>query len=340
MSAPISEARLQANRRNAQRSTGPNTVAGKSRSRANALTHGLTATVIDLNEIRPDEGSISHADPAGNPDWTKRHVARTMGQLDRARDIEVKLRAEAAQRAATLWESDRVEAAEILGAKISRNPSGVVAELRQTPQGCAWLIARWNLLALMAKAAGGWNAEQKALAYDLLGVPVAMRTVPITHAVACGHHPLGTVLSPLEIAVDRLAELTEHTELVAAADAREQSLAKADCVDLPTPDLARLRRYDTALYRRLARLVELWHNAAPLPRPATTISDLTPQPVALIEVAPPEIVSPTAVAADYETNPTPTADGPDLRVGCELTAPRPVATPQSGGPELAVVPLE
>ena len=39
----VSAAKLEANRRNAERSTGPRSQEGKSRSRLNALTHGMTA---------------------------------------------------------------------------------------------------------------------------------------------------------------------------------------------------------------------------------------------------------------------------------------------------------
>jgi hypothetical protein len=46
---------IEANRRNAQRSTGPTTFEGKQRSRANALRHGLTAeTVIGVLESAED----------------------------------------------------------------------------------------------------------------------------------------------------------------------------------------------------------------------------------------------------------------------------------------------
>jgi hypothetical protein len=46
---------LEANRRNAQKSTGPTTVDGKQRSRSNALRHGLTAeTVIGILESAED----------------------------------------------------------------------------------------------------------------------------------------------------------------------------------------------------------------------------------------------------------------------------------------------
>ena len=47
----VSAAKLEANRRNAQKSTGPRTTEGKDKSKLNAVTHGLRAeTLIVLNE--------------------------------------------------------------------------------------------------------------------------------------------------------------------------------------------------------------------------------------------------------------------------------------------------
>ena len=43
-----SPARIAANRKNAQQSTGPKTPEGKARSRANALEHGMAGTGIAL----------------------------------------------------------------------------------------------------------------------------------------------------------------------------------------------------------------------------------------------------------------------------------------------------
>ena len=48
---PISEARLRANRANAQKSTGPRTPAGKQRSSRNALVHGLTAQSLTPRDL-------------------------------------------------------------------------------------------------------------------------------------------------------------------------------------------------------------------------------------------------------------------------------------------------
>jgi hypothetical protein len=53
-----SQAQITANRRNAKRSTGPNTEAGKSTSRLNALKHGMTAAT----SVLPHEDSAGFAE--------------------------------------------------------------------------------------------------------------------------------------------------------------------------------------------------------------------------------------------------------------------------------------
>ena len=53
---PVSERKLQANRENAKKSTGPKTVRGKAYSRRNALKHGLLATSL---LFRPDGAPIN-----------------------------------------------------------------------------------------------------------------------------------------------------------------------------------------------------------------------------------------------------------------------------------------
>lgn len=72
---PISDRKLQANRANAKRSTGPRTEAGKVASRRNALKHGILSLAIDLPPLTPKvdlpsskEGgsSIYTSPPAGS----------------------------------------------------------------------------------------------------------------------------------------------------------------------------------------------------------------------------------------------------------------------------------
>jgi hypothetical protein len=53
--APVSQKRIEANRLNAKKSTGPRSPAGKPRSRLNAVTHGLTAKITVLPGEDPAE---------------------------------------------------------------------------------------------------------------------------------------------------------------------------------------------------------------------------------------------------------------------------------------------
>src|SRR3954470_13083339 len=57
---------IEANRRNAQKSTGPSSEAGKQRASRNAVRHGLTAeTVIEPLEDPDDYKAFEHAVAAG-----------------------------------------------------------------------------------------------------------------------------------------------------------------------------------------------------------------------------------------------------------------------------------
>ena len=51
MSRKISQKRIEANRRNAQKSTGPRTAAGKSKSAINSTTHGFSS--LNMNPLAP-----------------------------------------------------------------------------------------------------------------------------------------------------------------------------------------------------------------------------------------------------------------------------------------------
>ena len=63
----LSEARVEANRKNATRSTGPRTPEGKLRSRANAVKHGLCSEVVGVEnpEVATASPSSMETRPAG-----------------------------------------------------------------------------------------------------------------------------------------------------------------------------------------------------------------------------------------------------------------------------------
>jgi len=83
MSSPVSPQRRQANRRNALWSTGPKSDAGKKRSAANALSHGLSAP-IELQSTDPLLIAISNCiDQEVQESHIAREIARRIFDYER-----------------------------------------------------------------------------------------------------------------------------------------------------------------------------------------------------------------------------------------------------------------
>lgn len=92
------EKQREANRRNAKASTGPKTAAGRSRSRMNALKHGLTASQITLYDEDPAEFAEYHGgfDEALKPvgaleEFLVEQIACCGWRMQRARRKEAEL---------------------------------------------------------------------------------------------------------------------------------------------------------------------------------------------------------------------------------------------------------
>lgn len=81
---PASEARLRANRLNAQKSTGPRTEAGKQRASLNATRHGFTAQVLTLTaeELKALQALIGDFEKQYQPASTQeKHLVHMLAQL-------------------------------------------------------------------------------------------------------------------------------------------------------------------------------------------------------------------------------------------------------------------
>src|SRR3954468_7214301 len=122
----VSEARLAANRRNAQRSTGPKTQEGKQRSRANALKHGLCASVVVAEDARLVQQRTSDWFDALKPQsefhsWLVDEVAIISLRIDRCERMERRARDVKAMRAELCWEDDR----RLDAVGVGRVPGGV-----------------------------------------------------------------------------------------------------------------------------------------------------------------------------------------------------------------------
>jgi hypothetical protein len=274
----VSEARISANRRNAQHSTGPRTEEGKSRSRANALQHGLCATIVvpespELIEKRTLEfsASLQPGDAVGV--WMVEQAALASLRIDHCQRIERGARYKAMLRAEVSWDDDRLLEAEILGESLARDPARTVETLRRTPQGCDWLSRRWAMLAYSADIqAGGWTEEQTGLAFDLLGTPAVFRQGRKPGEMIDGQgRSVAPASDPAAVARREIAALEGRREVVAHIDEAERTLALSDLTEENNAELKRLRRYEATLQSRLRWSLKQVHipsrSDAPAPAP-------------------------------------------------------------------------
>ena len=168
----VSLARIAANRKNSLKSTGPKTEERKQRSRANALKHGLCASVVveeDLALIQ--ERSLYWFNAVKPQDrvqaWLVDRAAILSIRIDRSERMERRARSRKALRTELGWDDDRALQAKRLGAMIASRPEEVVEELRRTPQGCEWLIGRWSMLARSVDLHKSWTPDREKLALGI-----------------------------------------------------------------------------------------------------------------------------------------------------------------------------
>ena len=253
----VSEARVAANRRNAQRSTGPKTEEGKQRSRANALKHGLCASVVVAEDVQLVQQRASDWFDALKPQdefqsWLVDEIAVLSIRIDRCERMERRARDLKAMRAELCWEDDRRLDAVRLGGLLSKRPGEVVEELRRTPQGCEWLMTRWAMLAHTADVKGSWTPDQSRMAFDLLGTPIEFREgIKPGASLDLDGRLIESADDPAAVARREIDALKQRREVVEGLDEVNQALAVADLNDEDDPELRRLRRYEATLHRRL-----------------------------------------------------------------------------------------
>ena len=190
-------AQIEANRRNAQKSTGPKTERGKARARRNAITHGMTARTI--LPVLPQE------DPKELEDRTQRAIAamkprnpleldlvcravRLAGELDRAERVATAHLAHRV-RMDTRSGTDTVSAKELkkvhdLGSKLffqaaigpgyssataDDYPAVIVRRLEESAEGCRWLLARWAEILNLLDREAAWGDPEIVRFVGLLG---------------------------------------------------------------------------------------------------------------------------------------------------------------------------
>ena len=193
--------KVEANRRNALKSTGPRTSAGKARSRLNAVTHGLTAqTLILPGEDEPAYQQrlaawIRDLTPcnAFEEDLVVQAVSLSW-RLDRVDRVQAALLAERIAVGPIEEESDggrrsRTSAADCgpashqpppsdpLGIRRPTpvspddpdDPARLVNRLEATAEGCRWLLDRWAGLREVIDRGLAWPTAEMVGAIRMLG---------------------------------------------------------------------------------------------------------------------------------------------------------------------------
>jgi hypothetical protein len=277
---------VEANRRNSLYSTGPRSPEAKEISRRNALKHGMAGAGVVLPEDEQEaverrrvEWHSSLRPWNAAEEWIADQVVVASVQIDRIHHQERHLRTEAARNAEERWDDQRRLAAEVLGAGLAKDPARVALQLRQTPQGCAWMVARWAVLDYALKQTGRLDLKQLDQARDLLGIARDLRSAPTVLNPTNGEDPRAWVAGVIAAEV---AGLREAKEALAGSDARERAAAALGLpAELPRP-LSLLRRYEAACQRRMQwAWKQLRHGRAASPH-----VEPAPAPVAAVAPAP------------------------------------------------------
>jgi hypothetical protein len=258
------ECQIQANRANALKSTGPITQQGKATSRRNALTHGLAGrgVVLPADEesaaaLRLAEWSTDYVTSTPEEDWALRDMVRESIRIDRCEVEDRVLRVRSAERAEQCWEDDRRIAAEELGSRLHTRPSLIALQLEMTPQGCAWLIERWEALTSALELGVAWDDRFRLVAQDLLGVSRDFRDLPGKLDLADAE-PEALRLHRLGVIAAELARLRARcVGVLAGLDADDRTRTKLGFEAGPAPALTRVRRYASACSRRFQAAYKL-----------------------------------------------------------------------------------
>ena len=255
-----SDRQLEANRRNATRSTGPSSVEGKLISRTNAVKHGLC---VQLPEI---EAKISDAYQKRRDAWAERYqpvneidqwdldqaVAATF-RIDRCnRHVEAIIES-TCEHAKLLWEEERRLQAHKLFQKIATNPAYNICQLESFFQGVDLIINHWDRLGKALDKPDGWNDLQANIALDLLGIPNEGRI---------GRNPLEDFAIHPGGDIDAEALRTFRRELVARELERLIDLCDNRLLPLDEFDQAQAVRGDTAMHKNASKMVMRYHREA------------------------------------------------------------------------------
>jgi hypothetical protein len=288
-------------------------VAGKERSRRNALKHGLTGegTVLTPEDAAKVEALMpAYRDmfkPVGtDEEWQVKIYVTERVRIDKLFELELKTRRDEIEREAHNWVRNREAEAAQLGMRIRSNPEMIARKLETTMWGAYWLRDRWQGLRATLESGKTWDAEESRLALDLLGQANDLRGPGRTPIDAPeGEDPLEYLLVLVDEQIQMLDERIDGPLL--QLDESHQIRVLKDLNLLNNPQLKALRRMETGLFRRLdmaRRILEQKPSARTAAASTRPIAE--PEPPAWTDedtsesIAEPEPPAPAAEAREEE----------------------------------------
>src|SRR5262249_34876373 len=152
---------------------------------------------------------------------------------------------------------DRTAAAAALAEQLRRFPIRTAAKLKTTGVGCGIAIGLWMDLARAFTMNGRWTDQQRAMAFDLLGIPHAARE----DSMAFPEHDEAEMEQALDAQIEALKRLKEET--MDARDEEAYHLSQAGVFEEGDGYIQRMQRYEKEAHRRMkAALQELGEEQA------------------------------------------------------------------------------